>query len=90
VALGEKLLKESSDMAGFKVTKVHIVGGITMYVSFISEIKSVRRSPRRKMWGSGTVVRFPHRIVDAAGMVHLQQLKAVINSYGGLMKKVGW
>ena len=40
MALGEKLFEESGSVTGFKVTKVHPIEGVTMEVSFVSEIKS--------------------------------------------------
>jgi hypothetical protein len=42
MVLGEKLLEESGKVVGFKITKVHPVEGMTMEVSFASEIKGFR------------------------------------------------
>ena len=51
VALGEKLFEESGNPAGFKVTKVQPVEGITMDVSLISEVTDIGRSPScKKIW----------------------------------------
>jgi hypothetical protein len=43
MALVEKLFEESSNVLGFKVTKVHPVEGTTMEVSFSSELKGFGR-----------------------------------------------
>jgi hypothetical protein len=66
MALGEKLFEESGDITGFKVTKVHPIEGVTMEVSFTSEIKGVGRFPSGKNLGSGTMTQYPHGIVDAS------------------------
>jgi hypothetical protein len=39
MALGEKLFEENGEATGFRVTKVHPIEGITMEVSFTSEIR---------------------------------------------------
>jgi hypothetical protein len=39
MALGEKLFEENGSVIGFNVTKVHPVEGMTMEVSFTSEVK---------------------------------------------------
>lgn len=65
MALGEKLFEESGDITGFKITKVHPIEGITMEVSFTSEIKGIGRFPSGKNIGSGTMTQYPHGIVDA-------------------------
>lgn len=64
MALGEKLFEESGNVTGFKVTKVHPIEGVTMEVSFTSEIKGIGRFPSGKNIGSGTVTQYPHGIVD--------------------------
>src|SRR5919108_1475366 len=66
MALGEKLFEESGNVTGFKVTKVHPIEGVTMDVSFISEIKGIGRFPSGKNLGSGTVTQYPHGIVDGS------------------------
>jgi len=66
MALGEKLFEESGNITGFKVTKVHPSEGVTMEVSFTSEIKGVGKFPSGKNLGSGTVTQYPHGIVDAS------------------------
>ena len=55
MALGEKLFDESGNVTGFNVTKVHPLEGLTMEVSFVSEIKGVGNFPSGKNLGSGTV-----------------------------------
>ena len=64
MALGEKLFEESGNVTGFKVTKVHPTEGVTMEVSFTSEITGSGRFPSGKNLGSGTMTRYPHGIVD--------------------------
>ena len=51
MALGEKLFEESGNVTGFKVTKVHPTEGVTMEVSFTSEIKGIGRFPSGKNLG---------------------------------------
>jgi hypothetical protein len=62
--LGEKLFEESGNVTGFKVTKVHPTEGVTMEVSFASEIRGIGRFPSGKNLGSGTITQYPHGIVD--------------------------
>ena len=62
----EKLFEESGNVTGFKVTKVHPVEGVTMDVSFTSEIRGIGRFPSGKNIGSGTVTQYPHGIVDGS------------------------
>jgi hypothetical protein len=64
MALGEKLFEESGNVTGFKVTKVHPIEGVTMEVSFTSEIRGIGRFPSGKNLGSGTMTHYPHGIVD--------------------------
>ena len=64
MALGEKLFEESGNVTGFKVTKVHPTEGVTMEVSFTSEIAGTGRFPSGKNLGSGTMTQYPHGIVD--------------------------
>jgi hypothetical protein len=64
MALGEKLFEESGNVTGFKVTKVHPIEGVTMEVSFVSEIKGMGRFPSGKNLGSGIMTQYPHGIVD--------------------------
>jgi hypothetical protein len=64
MALGEKLFEESGNITGFKVTKVHPIEGVTMEVSFTSEIRGMGRFPSGKNLGSGIMTQYPHGIVD--------------------------
>ena len=64
MALGEKLFEESGNVIGFKVTKVHPIEGVTMEVSFTSEIRGIGRFPSGKNIGSGIMTQYPHGIVD--------------------------
>jgi hypothetical protein len=64
MALGEKLFEESGNVTGFKVTKVHPIEGVTMEVSFTSEIRGIGRFPSGKNLGSGTMTQYPHGMVD--------------------------
>ncbi len=66
MALGEKLFEESGNVTGFKVTKVHPTEGVTMEVSFASEIRGIDRFPSGKNLGSGTMTQYPHGMVDAS------------------------
>ncbi len=66
MALGEKLFEESGNITGFKVTKVHPTEGVTVDVSFVSEIRGMGRFPSGKNMGSGTVTQYPHGVVDAS------------------------
>jgi hypothetical protein len=51
---------------GFKVTKVHPIEGVTMEVSFTSEIRGIGRFPTGKNLGSGIITQYPHGIVDGS------------------------
>jgi hypothetical protein len=64
MALGEKLFEESGNVTAFKVTKVHPIEGVTMEVSFTSEIRGIGRFPSGKNLGSGIMTQYPHGIVD--------------------------
>jgi hypothetical protein len=66
MVLGEKLFEESGNITGIKVTKVHPIEGLTMEVSFTSEIKGIGRFPSGKNLGSGTMNQYPHGVVDAS------------------------
>ena len=66
MALGEKLFEESGNVTGFKVTKVHPIEGVTMDVSFASEIRGIGRFPSGKNLGSGIMTQYPHGIVDGS------------------------
>jgi hypothetical protein len=66
MALGEKLFEESGNITGFKVTKVHPIEGVTMEVSFTSEIRGMGRFPSGKNLGSGIMTQYSHGIVDGS------------------------
>ena len=67
MALGEKLFfEESGKVVGFKVTKVHPVEGMTLEVSFTSEIKGFGKFPNCRNIGSGTITHYPHGAEDAS------------------------
>lgn len=65
MALGEKLFEETGTTTNFKITKVHPIEGITMEISFTSEIKGIGKFPSGKNIGSGTATQYPHGVVDA-------------------------
>jgi hypothetical protein len=64
MTLGEKLFEESGNVTGFNVTKVHPIEGVTMEVSFASEIRGIGKFPSGKNLGSGIMTQYPHGIVD--------------------------
>ena len=84
MALGEKLFEESGNVTGFKVTKVHPIEGVTMEVSFASEITGTGRFPSGKNIGSGTMTQYPHGIVDASWQ------GSVMPSEGGSGDQLMW
>lgn len=65
MALGEKLFEERGDVTGFNITKVHPIEGVTMEVSFTSEIRGIGRFPSGRNLGSGIMTQFLHGIADA-------------------------
>ena len=66
MALGEKLFEESGTITGFNIIKVHPQEGLTMEVSFISEIRGIGRFPSGKNLGSGITTQYSHGVVDAS------------------------
>ena len=66
MTLGEKLFEENGNTTGFHITKVHPAEGVTMEVSFTSDIRGIGRFPSGKNLGSGTMTQYPHGIVDAS------------------------
>ena len=75
MALGDKLFVETGNITGFKVTRVHPIEGITMEVSFVSDIRGTGRFPNGRNVGSGTMTQYPHGVVDASyqGFVTTQE-----------------
>ena len=65
MALGEKLFDETGKIVGFKVTKVHPIEGMTLEVSFTSEIKGFGKFPNGRNMGSGTTTQYPHGAEEA-------------------------
>ncbi len=65
MALGERLFRETGNLIKLDIKSVHPVDGIRMEVSFTSEIEGFGRFPSGKNVGSGTVVQYPHGIIDA-------------------------
>ena len=51
---------------GFKVTRVHPVEGMTLEVSFTSEIKGFGKFPNFRNIGSGTITHYPHGAEEAS------------------------
>jgi hypothetical protein len=66
MALGQKLFEEVGKISGFKVTKVHPLEGVTTEISFTSDIKGVGRYPSGKNLASGTIIKYPHGIIDGS------------------------
>jgi hypothetical protein len=64
MALGEKLFEESSEITGFKITRVHPIEGVTTEVSFTSDIRGEGRYPSGQSLGSGVMTKYPHGIID--------------------------
>lgn len=65
MALGQKLFEENGNITGFNITRVHPVEGMTMEVSFTSEVKGEGKVPTGKNMGSGTMTQYPHGMVEA-------------------------
>jgi hypothetical protein len=65
MALGEKLFEESGNITGFKITRVHPIEGVTIEVSFTSEIRGQGRFPSGENLGSGIMTKYSHGIIDA-------------------------
>jgi hypothetical protein len=66
MALGEKLFEESGSVTGFNITKVHPIDGVTMDMSFKSEVKGGGKVPNGRNMGSGTMTEYPNGMVDAS------------------------
>ncbi|MEO9295684.1 MAG: hypothetical protein ABI347_08810 [Nitrososphaera sp.] len=48
------------------IKSVHPIEGVKMEISFASEIKGASRMPSGSNMGSGTMVQYPHGIIDAS------------------------
>jgi hypothetical protein len=91
MALGEKLFEEGGNVTGFKMTKAHPVEGVTMEVSFVSEIKGIGRFPSGKNLGSGTITEYPHGVVDGSYQgSFMTTAEGRGSNSGGLMKRPKW
>jgi hypothetical protein len=66
MALGDKLFEESGNITGFKITKVHPVDGVTMEVSFTTDLNGIGKFPSGKNMGSGVGTQYPHGAVEAS------------------------
>ena len=77
MALGEKLFEENGNATSFRVTKVHPIEGITMEVSFTSEIRGIGRFPSGKNLGSGIMTQYPHGIVDQSNQGSMMTTEGV-------------
>jgi hypothetical protein len=66
MALGEKLFEETANITGFKVTKVHPVEGMTMEISFTTDLKGIGKFPSGKNMGSGVATQYPHGVIEGS------------------------
>jgi hypothetical protein len=66
MVLGDKLFEESGNIIGLKITRVHPIEGVTTEVSFTSEIKGEGRFPNGENFGSGTMTKYAHGVIDAS------------------------
>ncbi|HYY86894.1 MAG TPA: hypothetical protein VE594_07300 [Nitrososphaeraceae archaeon] len=64
--LGQKLFEEVGKISGIKVVKVHPLEGVTMEISFMSDIKGIGKYPSGKNLASGTITKYPHGIIDGS------------------------
>jgi hypothetical protein len=65
MVLGEKLFEENGNITGVKVIKVHPIEGVSIEISFTSEIRGEGRFPNSENLASGIVTKYPHGIIDA-------------------------
>jgi hypothetical protein len=65
MALGEKLFEDIGNLTKLDVKSVHPVEGVKMEVSFTSEIKGLSKFPSGRNIGSGTMIQYPHGVIDA-------------------------
>jgi len=63
--IGEKLFEEDGQATSFKIVRVHPVEGTTTEVSAAFDLKGFGRFPSGKEMGSGTIIQYPHGIVEA-------------------------
>ena len=66
MTLGQKLFEEVGKISGLKVVKVHPLEGVTTEITFMSDIKGIRKFPSGKNLASGTITRYPHGIIDGS------------------------
>ena len=66
MAIGEKFFDEVGKVMGMSVKSVHPVEGVKMEISFGSEIMGTGRMPNGRNMGSGTMVQYPHGVIDAS------------------------
>ena len=66
MTLGQKLFEEVGKISGLKVVKVHPLEGVTTEITFMSDIKGIRKFPSGKNLASGTIIRYPHGIIDGS------------------------
>ena len=66
MTIGEKFFDEVGKVIGMSVKSVHPVEGVKMEISFASEIKGTGRMPNGNNMGSGTMMRYPHGVIDAS------------------------
>lgn len=66
MGLGEKLFEEAGKITAFKVIKVHPIEGTSTEITFRSDIRGIGRFPNGKNVASGTMMKYPHGIIDAA------------------------
>jgi hypothetical protein len=64
MVLGEKLFKESGNLIGVKIIRVHPLEGVTTEVNFSSQITGEGRFPSGENLASGTLTKYPHGIID--------------------------
>jgi|SRR5215212_3763627 len=75
MGLGEKLFEESGNITGLKITRVHLIDGLTTEVGFTSEIKGEGRFPSGQNLGSGIMTKYSHGIIDATWQGSLMTAK---------------
>lgn len=66
MTLGQKLFEEAGKISGLKVVKVHPLEGVTIEITFMSDIKGIGKYPSGKNLASGTITKYPHGIIDGS------------------------